>query len=217
MTSSKRPWVLFDLDGTLINSIPLILASMHHTREAYQLEPWSDDKVLVGVGTPLLVHLADWADGVCGVDEMVATYREHNHFHHDKMVRPFAGVRLALDSLQEAGVGLGIVTSKSHALALRGLNICQVQAPFEVLIGSDDVQRHKPHPEPIHAALKQVGAEAEHAWYVGDAIHDLVAGRAAGVKTAAALWGPFHRDVLNPGAPDRWLQAPAEMADLAQS
>ena len=86
---------------------------------------------------------------------------------------------------------------------------------MEVVIGADDVERHKPDPTPVLHALERLAVPPERAVYVGDSPHDIHAGRAARVKTAAALWGPFDRADLEPAGPDQWLERPVDMASLA--
>ena len=107
------------------------------------------------------------------------------------------------------------MTSKLSTSARRGLEHCGFPLDlFDVLIGADDVERHKPDPAPVLAALARLETAPTRAWYVGDSIHDIAAGRAAGVRTAGVLWGPFPRDELVAAGPDRILDHPAQLADL---
>ena len=88
---------------------------------------------------------------------------------------------------------------------------------MEVIIGADDVENPKPHPEPVFRALDHLGVSASEAMYVGDSVHDMEAGRAAGVRTAAVLWGPFARPALEPALPDHWLERPDQLLQLART
>jgi pyrophosphatase PpaX len=108
---------------------------------------------------------------------------------------------------------LGIVTSKLRAGALRGLARVGMADWFDVVIGADDVERHKPDPQPVERALARLGATPDATVFVGDSPHDLVAGRAAGVHTAAVLWGPFPRATLEACEPDYWIR---EAEDLTR-
>ena len=87
---------------------------------------------------------------------------------------------------------------------------------MDVIVGADDVLNPKPHPEPVEKALELMGASREDAVYVGDSVHDMESGRAAGVRTAAVLWGPFGRAELEPTRPDYWLERPADLLTLIQ-
>jgi pyrophosphatase PpaX len=206
--------VLFDLDGTLIDSIRLILDSYHHTLATHGIPPRTDDDWLRGVGTPLSVQFAEWRDDLGKLEAMLATYREYNLAHHDRMVTVYPGVVAALGAIRTAGRRTGLVTSKNRQGALRGLTLVRLEAMLDVLVCADEVTNPKPHPEPVEKAVALLGADPGTTVYVGDSIHDMVSGRAAGVRTAAALWGPFGREHLELASPDYWLETPADLVTL---
>lgn len=214
MPPSTISTVLFDLDGTLIDSVELILSSYRHTLQRHRGMVPPDEVWLEGLGTPLWEQFRHFTDDPAEVEAMVATYRAHNLEHHDAMVRTFPGVREAVDTLRSRGVALGVVTSKLRSGTLRGLAHCGFDGRFEVLVCADDVTRPKPHPEPVERALALLGATPGTTLFVGDSPHDLAAGRAAGVLTGAALWGPFPRDWLQRHDPDFWFTTPAELSEL---
>ena len=202
--------VLFDLDGTLIDSIRLILDSYHHTLASHGIASRSDDEWLAGIGTPLQVQFAEWAESP-GIEAMIATYRDYNLAHHDTRVLPYPGIVEMVRTVRQAGLLTGLVTSKNRSGALRGLRLCGLDEAMDVLVGADDVEHPKPHPEPVLKALSALGQPAESAMYIGDSIHDMQAGRAAGVLTAAVLWGPFGREHLEGSQPDFWLDRPDQL------
>jgi pyrophosphatase PpaX len=206
--------VLFDLDGTLIDSVRLILDSYHHTLAAHGLPPRSDEHWLSGVGTPLTVQLADWGHDPATLNAMIATYREYNLANHDRMVTVYPGVVAAVESIRAAGLQTGLVTSKNRQGAIRGLTLVKLERMMDVLVCADEVTNPKPHPEPVEKAMALLGADPRTTVYVGDSIHDMVSGRAAGVRTAAALWGPFGRSHLEDATPDYWLETPADLLAL---
>ena len=110
--------------------------------------------------------------------------------------------------LEQRGVPTVVVgTSEFEALA-------RLEAMMDVLVCADEVTNPKPHPEPVQKALRLLGAEAGASVYVGDSIHDMVSGREAGVRTAAALWGPFGREYLEGATPDYWLERPEDLLRL---
>ena len=207
--------VLFDLDGTLIDSVELILASYRHMLAAHGMPPMSDAEWLGGIGTPLTAQFARWDDGRGMVEALIATYREFNLANHDRMVRAFPGVLDAVRELRAAGRATGVVTSKVTGSARRGLAWVGLEEMMDVLVCADQVTNPKPHPEPVELAVRLLGADPRTTVYVGDSIHDLHSGRGAGVLTAAALWGPFRRAELEPAGPDFWLEHPSEIARLA--
>lgn len=209
--------VLFDLDGTLIDSVRLILDSYHHTMATHALPARDDDYWLAGLGTPLTVQFAEWAAEPHMMEQLVATYREYNLRHHDDRVQAYPGVAELLPRLRARGLMLGLVTSKNRTGAQRGLRVCGLEQHFQVLVCADDVSQPKPHPEPVTRALEALGAEPSRAIYVGDSRHDMASGRAAGVRTGAVLWGPFDRAHLAPTNPDYWLEQPMDLTTLLGS
>jgi pyrophosphatase PpaX len=205
---------LFDLDGTLIDSVQLILDSFHHTLAAHGLPPRSDDQWLAGVGTPLTAQFAEWKDAAGTMESLIETYRDYNLANHDRMVRGYPGVAEAVRAIRRAGRSTGLVTSKNRRGALRGLRLVGLEDAMDVLVCADDVVNPKPHPEPVEKAVRLLGADPTSTVYAGDSIHDLHSGRGAGVWTAAVLWGPFSRRQLEPAEPDFWIERPEELLSL---
>ena len=206
--------ILFDFDGTLVDSIELILESYRHTMRVHRGEPMSDELWLEGLGTPLRVQFKTFTDDPAEVDAMIATYREWNLANHDRMVRAYPGALETVKALKKSGARMGIVTSKNLGGLKRGLALCGFDGLFDALITSDMIEASKPDPAPVHAALAQLGAKPREALMVGDSPHDIAAGREAGTRTAACLWGPFDRARLQQERPDFWLGSFADLAAL---
>jgi pyrophosphatase PpaX len=213
----KLHTVLFDLDGTLIDSVRLILDSYHHTLAAHGLPPRSDEEWLEGVGTPLTAQFGAFQDTAEVLDALIATYREYNLKHHDRMVTVYPGVVAVVRELKQDGIATGLVTSKNRSGALRGLALAQLESLMDVLVCADEVENPKPHPEPVEKAVRLLGADPATTVYVGDSIHDMRSGRAAGVRTAAVLWGPFGRGQLERAEPDYWLERPEELLAMVRN
>jgi len=203
--------VLFDLDGTLIDSIQLIIDSYHHTLEVHGLPARTDKAWLDGIGTPLRVQFADWAHDEEQMEAMIATYRDYNIFHHDSRVSVYPGVVEMVRAVRAAGCRTGLVTSKNRVGAFRGLRLAGLAEAMDVVVGADDVANPKPHREPVDRAVAHLRADPATTVYVGDSIHDMHSGRSAGVRTAAVLWGPFGRQDLEPAEPDFWLERPKDL------
>lgn len=213
MNSSYRG-VLFDLDGTLVDSIDLILASYRHTMEVHLGRVPPDEQWKNTMGTPLRQQLQKFADSPEQAEAMFRTYIEHNEANHERLIRPFPGMRQATSALRRAGYRLAVVTSKLGENAERELHSCGLDGLFDGLVSASDVQQPKPHPEPVVLGLQSIELDAAEALLVGDSIYDLLAGRAAGVDTAAALWGPFDRQQLAEGRPDYWLESIEQLLAL---
>jgi pyrophosphatase PpaX len=205
--------VLFDLDGTLIDSIRLILDSYHHTLRAHGIPARTDEEWMRGIGTPLRVQFAEWTESP-GLDRMIETYREYNLSNHDACVVPYPGIADVVRTIKAAGFATGLVTSKNRSGAQRGLRLCEIEPLMDVIVGADDVENPKPHAEPVEKAVAYLGADPLRTVYVGDSVHDMASGRAARVHTAAVLWGPFTRGDLEPTRPDFWLERPADLLTL---
>jgi pyrophosphatase PpaX len=202
---------LFDLDGTLIDSVALILASFHHTRKQHFGDRLPDDHYLQTLGITLRDAFRRMVDTPEAVEALVDTYVAYNLEHHDAMVRAYRGVPEMIRELERRGARLGIVTSKMREHALRGLRVAKLDRAFDVVIGAEDVTRGKPDPEPVLLALRRAGAAARDTLFVGDSPHDIESGRSAGVRTAAATWGPFTRAALETAEPDLWLEKPEDL------
>lgn len=211
----RFPVVLFDFDGTLLDSIRLIIESYQHTMRVHGLAPLPDAFWVEGLGTPLRVQFRRFTDDPAEIERFIATYREFNLAHHDATVRPYPGALDAVRALRGSGARLGIVTSKNNHALQMGLDLCGFTGLFDVLVTSDDPLASKPSPEPVLAALSRLGAAPAEALVVGDSPHDIASGRDAGTATAACLWGPFSREQLAVEHPDHWLERFPDLLALA--
>lgn len=219
--------LLFDFDGTLVNTTPLILKSFRATWQQVFGFTMDDSDYIKTFGTLLHTALQQLteeciADGRTGAvedlnskaDELLKTYREFNWRWHDETIEPFDGVAETVRELKARDYRLGIVSSKLRQGVERGLNIFSMADWFDVIVSADDVKNHKPHPEPLLKALEQFDAAPHQAIYIGDSTHDIAAGKAAELATVAAGWGPFPRHELEALQPDYFLNTPSELLSL---
>jgi len=214
---SRPPYaVLFDLDGTLIDSIGLIVAAMEYAYDGRDRRP-SVAEWTAAIGTPLDGMLRRWATDEADVTRLRDRYREFQVAQHDAMTTAYPGVVDAVRALHAEGFALAVVTSKLEAGARRSLRYVGLEECFGAVVGIDATARHKPDPEPVWHALERLGGiAAGRALFVGDSTHDMRAGRAAGVLTAAATWGPFSREDLVPTEPTHWLDRIDELPPLVR-
>ena len=193
IAAMRRSVVLFDLDGTLIDSGPIIVASMKHASLTVLGREPDEELVRSAIGGPgLIAQMRDLDPD--RVDELVEAYRAHNEPLHDTL-QAFPDVLALLPVLRDEGRRLGIVTAKR----LRTVGLAVDRFPvlaelMDVVIGADDTERHKPDPDPVLEALRRLDASPEDAAYVGDSPFDIHAGNAAGVRTVAVGWGGIHPD-----------------------
>ena len=209
--------ILFDLDGTLVDSIELILGSARYAFVGFDGEIPTDEEWRAGIGRPLLTVLRERAHGdEAEAQRLLARYREYQMEHHDRMVRAYDGLIPILREFSAIGHRLAVVTSKSDWLALKALELVGIADLFPVLVGCDSCTNHKPHPEPVERALALLGAAPADAIFVGDSPHDVESGRAAGVFTVGVTWGAFTREQMQASGADLIIdevdQLPAAVA-----
>jgi pyrophosphatase PpaX len=202
--------VLFDLDGTLIDSGPIILASFRHAARTVLQREVVDDEILANVGgMHIREHMAVLAPD--RVDELVTAYTEHNTPLQSSL-EAFPGVLDLLATLAAQGRRLGIVSSKRRSTIASAFAVLPLERFFDTVVGVEDSDRHKPHPEPILLALERLGSATEDAAYVGDSPFDVQAARAAGVFAVGVSWGGIHpRERLEREVPDLVVDSPGEL------
>jgi pyrophosphatase PpaX len=187
---SRFPVVLFDLDGTVVDSGAIILASMRHaTREVLGRE-YGDAELMQAVGGPgLEAQMAAFAPE--RVDELVTVYRAHNEPLHDEL-EACAGMEDVILRLHEDGCRLGIVTAKRRSTVELAFARLQVGHLFETVVGGDETEKHKPDPEPLLEAARRMGIDPMDCAYVGDSPFDMRAAKAAHMYSVAVTWGRIH-------------------------
>jgi pyrophosphatase PpaX len=209
-----QPALLFDLDGTLVDSIELILSSARHAFIGFDGRAPSDEEWRKGIGRPLLTVLREYAPDESEAQRLLGRYREYQMEHHDRLLTAYEGIVPALRAFAEAGHPMAVVTSKADWLARRALDLVGVSQLFPVLVGCDSCVNHKPHPEPVERALELLAVPASAAIFVGDSPHDVECGRAAGVFTVGVTWGAFGREEMESSGADVVIHAVAELSGL---
>ena len=206
----RLPVVLFDLDGTVIDSGGIILASMRHAATTVLGRDFPDEELMHAVGGPGLEQQMSALDPE-RVDELIHVYRAHNEPLHETLVC-CAGMDDALARLKEQGRTLGIVTAKRRVTVELAFEHVPFGHLFDVVVGGDETERHKPDPEPVQLGLERLRARPEEAAYVGDSPFDIAAGKGAGVFTVGVTWGRIHgRERLEPEEPDAIVDTPKEL------
>ena len=203
--------VLFDLDGTLVDSGAIILASFKHATSTVLRREIPDHELLAAVGGPGLREQMEALDAD-RADELIEVYSAHNAGLHDGL-EPCTGVLDALESLHDEGRRLGVVTAKRRVtLELAFEVLPELRRFFDVTVAAEDTERHKPNPDPLLLALDRLGARAASAVYVGDSPFDVQAAKAAGVGSIAVTWGRIHeRERLEREEPDTVVETAEEL------
>ena len=205
--------VLFDLDGTVVDSAAIILASLRHATQTVLGETIPDERLLATVGgSGLASQMRDFAPD--RVDELVRVYTEHNAPLHTGLAA-CDGMPELLGDLKADGRKLGIVTAKRRKTVQLAFNTLTIERLFDVVVAGDETDRQKPHPEPLLRALAQLDARTTTAAYVGDSPFDIQAAKAGGLTSIAATWGRIHdRDRLEQEQPDHIVETPEELRDV---
>ena len=208
----RYPTVLFDLDGTLVDSGAMILASYRHATQSV-LAREVPDEVLAGFigGGSIHEHMRQIDEE--RAEELVRVYREHNEPLHDDL-EAFPGVEDLLASLEAQGRTLGVVTAKRRRTVDLAFAVLPLERHFDVVVTTDMTELHKPHPEPVLKALELLGADPAGTAFVGDSPFDVAAGKAAGVFTVAVTWGNIHPvERLEEAGADLIVRTPEELLD----
>lgn len=208
------PWpiVVFDLDGTLADTIELIVESYQHAFRTV-LGAEEDEAVIRSwIGRTLITAFRAHAPG--HADELYAEYLRWNAANTERLLRGYAGISELLRELTAAGLRLGVATSKRRASARQAMELLGIAPFLPVLVALEDTDAHKPDPEPVLLAVERLGGRPPQAVYVGDAVVDVLAGKAAGMATVAVTWGAGRPDALAAAEPDAVATTPADLRAL---
>jgi phosphoglycolate phosphatase len=213
--------LLFDVDGTLVDTREDLAASANVLREQFGLPRVTTAEVVgwVGDGAQVLVARAlgrpeQGAHEDPRVAEGLALFRDHYTGHMLERTQPYPGTLEGVRRLRETGRKLAVVSNKPRAMCVQILDALGFQGAFSLVLGGDSLPRKKPDPAPLLHALESLDVPPERALMVGDGAQDMRAGRAAGCATAAALWGFRSRAELEPTRPDYWLDSFAGLEEL---
>jgi pyrophosphatase PpaX len=210
---ARFPVVLFDLDGTVVDSGAIILASMQHAAREVLGREYPEEVLMGAVGGPGLeaqMHALD----PDRVDELVTVYRAHNEPLHEEL-QACEGMDDVLARLKAEGRRLGVVTAKRRATVELAFAAVPLGHLFDTIVGGDETAKHKPDPEPLLLAATRMGADPAETAYVGDSPFDVLAAKAAGMFAIAVTWGRIHdRAKLEAVEPDAIVDRAEELLEL---
>lgn len=210
----KTTTLLFDFDGTLVDTNELILSSFTQTLDFFYPGVYQREEIITFNGPPLYETFSKIDPE--RADEMVSHYRAHNWENHDLLVKEFTGVFETIKTLSESGYKLAIVTTKKRDIVEKGLALTKLDQFFDVVVTLDDVEKAKPDPEPVFTALKLLGSTPQEAIMVGDNYHDILSGQRAETKTAGVAWSAKGADYLNQFNPDYMLETIADLFTILE-
>lgn len=210
----KIKGVLFDLDGTLINTTPLILESFRHTFVEFGLPVPAKEALVAGFGLPLRTAAKAYMPESM-IEDFCTAYSDYHRSQHDKLIQPFEGVNEALAQLAGIGIKMAVVTSKKRPMALRGLACYGLDKYISTVVTCQDCEEHKPLPVPSIMALNRLGLKGSECIGVGDSPFDLQSARGAGCKTAVVRYTSFDWEyILTEGKPDYTLTTMKDLVKL---
>ncbi|MGE8036047.1 pyrophosphatase PpaX [Lysinibacillus sp. KCTC 33748] len=207
--------LLFDFDGTLLNTNDLIIQTFMHVLNERFPGQYSPKDCLKFLGPSLKQTFSDIAPGE--EEAMITKYREYNEAHHDELVTQYPDVVSTLEQLKDMGIKLAIVSTKRNGMIDRGLSVLGANHLFDIRIGTDDVKNVKPNPEPVLLALERLGVNKEEAIMIGDNSHDIEAGHNAGVRAAGVAWAFKGEEYLQQFKPEYMLHHMTDLFEIVEA
>jgi pyrophosphatase PpaX len=200
--------ILFDLDGTLLDTNELILASFEHTFDIHCPNKYTRKDVMPIMGEPLIdqMHFFDPNQA----DEMVKTYRLFNETEHDRLVEEFPHVLTCLEKLHQNGMVMGVISNKRRAAVEQGLHRFGMDKWMKIIICAHEAPRNKPHPDMLVLAMEKLQAIPSETLMVGDSRFDIIAAQRANIDSAGVAWS-LHGEDVKKHRPTYWIE---DMRDL---
>ncbi len=205
--------ILFDFDGTLINTNELIFSSYKEAFNRVLKRNITQEEILSLYGRPLYPSLEIYGNAQ---DELYKVYREFNEARHDTLAKPFDGVISGVKKIIEKGYLVGIVTSKRLELVKRGIKILTLCDEFDVIVTPDDTKKSKPDPEPVLCGCEKLGVLPSEVIYVGDSEFDMASGRSAGTEICAVNYTITPHERLMKFNPEYFVDSIDELAEILE-
>lgn len=209
--------VLFDFDGTIMDTNSVILQSWQHTFRTVEGKERPQQEIFETFGEPLYVTMEKLLPQI-PVEDGVKIYRGYHYDNFTDLIEVFPGILELLEEIKNRGYKTGIVTSRLRHTTEIGLKKYNMQKYFDTVVTCDDTDKHKPDPEPVNIALERLGAKPEEAIMIGDSMFDILCARNAGVKAALVSWALAVTDADKYGenAPDYILEKAEDLLDILE-
>ncbi len=210
----KYPYILFDLDGTLIDTNELILTSFMYSLDALHPNKYSRQQVIDIMGKPLyeMMEILDRDNAQVLVD----IYRKHNIENHDKLVKPFPYVIDVVKELADNGHKMALVTTKLRQTAQMGLRLFGLDQYITETVCLEDTDKHKPDPEPLLLAMGKIGADPQLTIMVGDNPVDIIGAKNANVASCAVSWSMRGAEFMKQTEPDYMIDSMKELLAIVK-
>jgi pyrophosphatase PpaX len=210
--------IIFDMDGTLADTFPLIVSAWNAAITPLTGITYSEQDVIsrFGIPDPQMIRRELQSKGGAACEQAIEMYHAHYERRHRETVRPFEGITEMLEALRRRGVPMGMMTGKGRRSARITLECLGWSGVFDSVVTGDDVPEQKPDPSGPLAVARALDVPAAECAFVGDSPADIGAGQAAGMVTVAAAWHPVYLDEIRRMKPDVWAATPAEILRLIE-
>ena len=211
----KFDTVLFDFDGTIMNTNEVILRSWQHTFQTIEHRDEDVAKIIKTFGEPLEVTMKKFFPDV-PVDEAVEVYRSYHRDNFGDLITVFPGMKNLLRQVKELGEKTGLVTSRLAYTTQQGLEKYDLKDYFDVVVTAEDTKKHKPDPEPVNIALAKLDSRPEQSLMLGDTMFDILCAKNAGVTSVLVGWSLALKsgDDFGEDAPDHVIRKAGELLEL---
>jgi pyrophosphatase PpaX len=207
-------YILFDLDGTLLDTNNLIIESFQHTYRHHLNKEVTREYIVESFGEILRTTLERECKDF--VEDAIDTYRNFQIENFDRLITIHTGVKEAIKTLYDQGYKLAVVTSRLNESALKGLKHFHIDSYFECMIGADDTDLHKPDPTPARMALEAMGGTPEEAIMIGDSPFDIQCANNAGIISVAVSWSALPPEIYMVHEPDYVIDSMEELVEIIE-
>ena len=209
--------ILFDFDGTVMNTNEVILRSWQHTFQTIENRQEDEAKIIETFGEPLEVTMRKFFPDM-PVDEAVEIYRSYHRDNFGDLITVFPGMKELLAEVKRRGYKTGLVTSRLLHTTKQGLEKYELEEYFDVVVTADDTKKHKPDPEPINIALAKLHSAPETSIMLGDTMFDLLCAKNAGAASVLVSWSLALQagDDFGEAAPDHIIEKAEDLLELLQ-
>ncbi|MBQ1401606.1 MAG: HAD-IA family hydrolase [Firmicutes bacterium] len=209
---AKTDTVLFDFDGTVMNTNDVIIASWQHTFRTIDGKEREVSEIARTFGEPIVKTMKRLFPQV-PVEESLKIYRSYQYDYFDDLVTLFPGMKELLVKLRKTGYKTGLVTSRMRNTTYRGLEKFELTDLFDAVVTCDDTSVHKPDPEPVFIALEKLGTKPEKTVMLGDTMYDIMCANNAGVTSVLVGWAiaPTEEEIKGENGPDFIMKDAADL------
>jgi pyrophosphatase PpaX len=208
--------VLFDLDGTIVDTNELIISSFMYALKDNGFAPLTREEIIPYMGTTLQQQIRVFSGLEDASGALENSYRSFNNEHHDELVRPFPQVNETMEELLRRGIKMGIVTTKIRPTTIKSLEMFDLLKYMDTIVTVNDVTEPKPHPEPVLTAVNNLGVDPRKTLMVGDSTVDIQSAKAAGVYAAGVAWSLKGEDTLRKYDPDYIIHNMKDIIEIVE-